>query len=60
MLKEWKLLKSQKIFERGLFKILQKSYNKPDKSEKFLAYALDLLDWVNIVGLNEDGNILQI
>ena len=60
MLKEWKLLKSQKIFERGLFKILQKSYNKPDKSEKFLAYALDLLDWVNIVGLNEDGNILLI
>ena len=60
MLKEWKLMKSQKIFERGLFKILQKSYNKPDKSEKVLAYVLDLLDWVNIVGLNEDGNILLI
>ena len=60
MLKEWKLMKSQKIFERGLFKILQKSHNKPDKSEKVLAYVLDLLDWVNIVGLNEDGNILLI
>ena len=60
MLKEWKLLKSQKIFERGLFKILRKSYNKPDKCEKILAYVLDLLDWVNIVGLNEDGNILLI
>lgn len=60
MLKEWKLLKSQGIFERGLFKILQKSYNKPDNSEKFLAYILDLLDWVNIVGLNEDGNILLV
>ena len=60
MLKEWKLLKSQKIFEKGLFKILQKSYNKPDKSEKVLAYVLDFLDWVNIVGLNEDGNILLI
>ncbi len=60
MLEDWKLLKSAQVFASGPFNVMQKNYINPENKSDFKAHVLDLPDWVNIIGMNDEGNILLI
>lgn len=60
MLEEWKLIKSEQLFESAPFNLLQKDYINPNSKREFNAFVLDIRDWSNVIARNEVGNILLI
>lgn len=60
MLEDWKLIESREIFKGKIFDIHEKLYHKPEKLGEFKADVIILPDWVNIIGVNDEGNILLI
>jgi 8-oxo-dGTP pyrophosphatase MutT (NUDIX family) len=56
----WKLKGTKKILKTPVFKVFQKEYIKPKDLTNFKAYTLDVPNWVNVIGINDVGNILLI
>ena len=60
MLENRKLIKSRQVFTSDPFDVMEKVYINPENKGEFTAHIFDVPDWVNIIGINEDGNILLI
>jgi len=60
MLQNWKLKKSKQVFTSGPFDVLEKIYINPENRKDFTIHILDVPNWVNIIGINEEGNVLLI
>ena len=60
MIERWKNIKSEEILPLNIFNVVRKTYQRPDTKTEFKANILELSDWVNIVGINEDNQILLI
>jgi 8-oxo-dGTP pyrophosphatase MutT (NUDIX family) len=59
MIDHFEFQESETLLETNIFQILQKKYIKEDKSS-FKAILLDTPDWVNIIGINDDDQILLL
>ena len=60
MLENWKLKKSKQVFTSSPFDVLEKIYINPENRKEFTTHILDVPNWVNIIGINEEGNVLLI
>jgi 8-oxo-dGTP pyrophosphatase MutT (NUDIX family) len=60
MIEKWKCEKTEKILSLNIFNVLEKHYRHPNKNREFKANILDAPDWVNIVGINDNKEILLI
>ncbi len=60
MIDKWKNIKSEELLSLNIFNIVRKTYQRPDTKKEFKANILELSDWVNIVGINKDNQILLI
>lgn len=60
MIGKWELLKEENVFSCIPFKVSKKTYKEPKKGSKFEAYILDVADWANIIGINENNEVLLI
>jgi len=60
MIEKWKNIKSEEILFLNIFNVVRKTYQRPDTKTEFKANILELPDWVNIVGINEDDQLLLI
>jgi 8-oxo-dGTP pyrophosphatase MutT (NUDIX family) len=60
MLENWKLKNSTQVFSCSPFDILEKIYINPKNNNELTTHILDVPDWANIIGINNQGNILLI
>ena len=60
MLEDWILKKKWHTYKCKMFNVLEKEYINPENNINFIAQVLELPSWVNIIGTDEDGNILLI
>jgi 8-oxo-dGTP pyrophosphatase MutT (NUDIX family) len=60
MLQNWKQKKSARVFTSSPFDVLEKIYINPENKKEFTVQILEIPDWVNVIGVNEKGNILLI
>ncbi|TFG00020.1 MAG: NUDIX hydrolase [Promethearchaeota archaeon] len=60
MIEKWQIKKTKDILSVNIFNILEKTYRRPDNNKEFKANILDAPDWVNIIGVNEENDILLI
>ncbi|TXT53403.1 MAG: hypothetical protein BAJALOKI1v1_2450003 [Promethearchaeota archaeon] len=60
MIDEWKILKSEKLLGLNIFDVVRRYYQRPDNKKKIYAHILELPNWVNIVGIDEENRILLI
>lgn len=60
MIEVWKLIKSTQIFSTQPFNVLEKEYKHPKSKRRVIANVIDVPNWVNIIGVDEEGKILLI
>lgn len=56
----WKVLKSIQVFQSGFFRLRVDECELPDKRVMPRYYVMEFPDWVNVVPLTEDGQIILI
>ena len=57
---KWKIDKSQEVLNTPPFNILEKTYKKPRGLGNMQAYVVDCPDWVNVIGLTKNNEVLLI
>jgi len=60
MIEAWKLIRTTQILSTPPFNVLEKEYLHPRKSKKVIANVIDVPNWVNIIGIDENEKILMI
>lgn len=54
----WPLQSEQEVYPTRVFRVLEKRYQKPESTQNFTANVLKCPNWVNIIGINPNGEIL--
>lgn len=57
---QWKILKSNTLFQSGFFKLRVDECEMPDGRVMPRYYVMEFPDWVNVVPLTSDGRIILI
>ncbi|MDR2018739.1 MAG: NUDIX hydrolase [Syntrophobacterales bacterium] len=60
MLKEWELLESKIDRDYGLFRIKAEQSRSPRTDNKGSFYVIDTNDWVNVIPVTDNGEIVMI
>ncbi len=60
MIEKWELVNSKKVFNSIPFGILRKTFLQPHQKGKFDAFVIEAPNWVNVVALNSEKEILLI
>lgn len=56
----WKVLKSQEVYRTGFFKLRVEECELPDRRVMPRYYVMDFPDWVNVVPVTEDGQLVLV
>lgn len=56
----WKVLKTSNIFQAGFFRLRVDECELPDKRVMPCYYVMEFPDWVNVVPITEDGQVVLI
>jgi 8-oxo-dGTP pyrophosphatase MutT (NUDIX family) len=56
----WKVLKSTEVFKSGLFKLRTDECQLPDGRVFPRYYVMEFLDWVNVVPVTSDGQMILV
>ncbi len=60
MIKKWKILNSDVVTENKIFTLTKNNCLSPKDGKEYPFYMLDTLDWVNIIPITEDNEVIMI
>lgn len=56
----WKVLKSKELFNSGFFRLRTDECELPDKRVMPNYYVIDFADWVNVIAVTPDGQMILV